>query len=597
MADTKITFEQINGTLNAPFSVTGGFDFNLDSSSITIGNGATAYTIPVADGSAGQYLQTDGAGTVSFVTPAGIVDTNFAANDLTLTGLRVHDFALQNMIWQNVSGFSILGNNGAIIDMNNGDFITINAPARLEIVDSNGSSGTSGQALIADGAGDSTWQSVINSINADNGLSITGNIVELGGTLTKSTFIDGGNFDFDFFNAGSFDVFSNSTMQFNATGNLFIASGTAQVDLNGASVDVKSGALYADNTKTELSAANATRELRIKTPNVITGSAVNNQFLQLVNSVTGEVEFATSTGGSTASNGLTDVGGDIQLGGTLTQTTTVDTDTFNLFLSKVDTAIATVTSQVLVDASPVVSSAATRVGMETADSASSALGFIELGTRVSDSQSEVIIGVKDKSLAGREGRISLQDSEVTLEAQDLPTSGSTVGVKRDGIELGFNNADLKIDTDPGAAGEVLTSNGPGAAPTWGSVGGKFVSTAVGTTGGFLNGVTGYIGRNGAQSTLEGSVSYDWGVDVSVERLGVFISLNTCDQSTVFTMRKNALATAINIIVPAGTTGYFTASATPVTFLPTDNITVQANVTTSTSGSITIAGVEFIGNLL
>ena len=46
---------------------------------------ASAFTAPTVDGAAGQYLKTDGAGTLSFATPAGGGDTLAAANE-SITG-------------------------------------------------------------------------------------------------------------------------------------------------------------------------------------------------------------------------------------------------------------------------------------------------------------------------------------------------------------------------------------------------------------------------------------------------------------------------------------------------------------------------------
>ena len=42
---------------------------------MTMGSGGTAYTLPTADGGAGDVLTTNGAGTVTFVSPSAVVNS------------------------------------------------------------------------------------------------------------------------------------------------------------------------------------------------------------------------------------------------------------------------------------------------------------------------------------------------------------------------------------------------------------------------------------------------------------------------------------------------------------------------------------------
>jgi hypothetical protein len=75
---------------------------------------ASAFTAPTADGTAGQYLKTDGAGVLAFATPAGGGDT-LAAADETVSG----DWAFTGSL-----DFSSVGNAATIrTDLGLGDFI------------------------------------------------------------------------------------------------------------------------------------------------------------------------------------------------------------------------------------------------------------------------------------------------------------------------------------------------------------------------------------------------------------------------------------------------------------------------------------------
>lgn len=63
-------------------------------------------------------------------------------------------------------------------------------------------------------------------------------------------------------------------------------------------------------------------------------------------------------------------------------------------------------------------------------------------------------------------QIMLESPYIKLETRKLGVSMSTLEVLAGSIDLQFNNSDLRIDGNPGTAGQVLTSQGPGLPPIW-----------------------------------------------------------------------------------------------------------------------------------
>lgn len=183
-------------------------------------------------------------------------------------------------------------------------------PFELPLVD-----GALGEALITDGLGTLTWQSVAPT-GADNGLTLVGTDVHLGGTLIKPTTILGAGFPLNIFNMSSFQWES-----------------------------VGIGLLEADDL---LLRGNSS--LSVQTPDVVGATATVGSILQLTVN-TGKVEYtpytlpltagalgevatvdgsgnvvfsAPAVGGLTAAdNGLNVVGSTVKLGGALLQNTFV----------------------------------------------------------------------------------------------------------------------------------------------------------------------------------------------------------------------------------------------------------------------------------
>ncbi|MBS1536544.1 MAG: hypothetical protein JST20_02200, partial [Bacteroidetes bacterium] len=176
-------------------------------------------------GTAGQFLQSNGAGQPTWTSPTGIYTFD---NGLTLTGSNVQ---LGGTLIQNTNitsgnfdiNFQKSGSGG--VNLTN----TNNTANQLRFYEASGSGsnysafragiqssnitytlptalpGTTG-ILQSNNSGTLSWVSPTSIYTFDNGLTLTGNNVQLGGTLIQNTNITSGNFDFNFQKSGTGSV-------------------------------------------------------------------------------------------------------------------------------------------------------------------------------------------------------------------------------------------------------------------------------------------------------------------------------------------------------------------------------------------------------
>lgn len=350
-----------NGTIAV--GTTSQFQINNLGNITRINNIATSF--PSLQGTAGQVLTNDGAGGLTWTSPAAVGTTETASNGLTKTGNDIQlggDLTATTIITQdNAEQFRIDNNGtfGTIIDLQNtGDFrvldngvsafqvldnglVTIGTTNQLQVNNAGNitrinnvvtnfpaAQGAAGTLLSNDGAGNFSWvttPSFIDATTASNGLTLTGSDVRLGGDLIATTIVTQDNAEafrinnnataatiIDLQNTGDFRILDNAVNAFQILDNGTLTVGTtSQFQIN--------------NT------GNITRVNNIATNFPALQGTVGQV---LTNDGTGVLTWETPAAGGTtetASNGLTKTGNDIQLGGNLTATTIVTQDNAEVF--------------------------------------------------------------------------------------------------------------------------------------------------------------------------------------------------------------------------------------------------------------------------
>ena len=154
--------------------------------------------------------------------------------------------------------------------------------------------------------------SSLNSTTAGNGLTLNGDAVELGGTLDKNTTIAGGSFNL------TFNDLATATIE--ATTIAIATSSGYSLDMNGAA------------TFTDIGNSKGIEYAADYSTNFTDRSLVDKGYVDTeIGNITQEA--------TTADNGLTETGDNIQLGGALTQNTIIDgTGIYNLSFNNLNTA-------------------------------------------------------------------------------------------------------------------------------------------------------------------------------------------------------------------------------------------------------------------
>lgn len=232
-----------------------------------------------------------------------------ADNGLTLNGLV---FELGGTLIQNTtidgagSSYSL-----TLQDLTDFDIVAntmdINADLYLDIPSIATASNGYVLTLADDTTGLAEWAAVpaATVVDADNGLSLVGTTVVLGGDLNASTGIDG-------------------------------------LNLHGMQWDNLQG--YYVNTT--IASITASTSLLLETPNVTATTAVNGQVLTLLNQNTGECEWSDASV-INAESGLNLSSGIVRLGGLLTQNATINGDSYTYRLLMQNLNIGTLEANTL----------------------------------------------------------------------------------------------------------------------------------------------------------------------------------------------------------------------------------------------------------
>jgi hypothetical protein len=277
------------------------------------------------------------------VNAIGLTDTNFAINDLTFSGNRVHTLGTFNLTLNGTatSGSSL---NFNIDNINLNDNVRTKIRTKLNIQTTPAANTTATKVLVRDsGTGDvqeltiedllDIWQ-----IQISDGTT-TDNIFD-GDTLNFTESSNAGIFklvvspntvtlDLDTTGATVGDVLTlgASGLELNPVTNIYNSDGTLTSNrvLNADNLNLSFTDIAAWEVSTEITDILAKANMYIKTPGVFASTAVTGQFLKLIDDATGEVEYADIPSG----------------GGTGTVTNFSSNDLGPIFTTTVNTASTT----------------------------------------------------------------------------------------------------------------------------------------------------------------------------------------------------------------------------------------------------------------
>ena len=308
----------------------------------TIGNYlADAHDVQLTSPSNGQALKYDGTKWVNgtdLVNDADADPTN-ELQDLSLSGTTLS--LTNDATTVDLSGFLTSEVDGSVT--NEGSLSVTAGTGTTSVINSNTSGSaavtleaSTGISISETGNTISITNSLPEATTASNGLTETGNDIALGGTLTKNTTITMAGNDMTFTGttgsdvlidlAGSTTINSTNVSGYNSS---LILDGVSprlladaktteplnMIELMGGRAGVKEMTLSSqvsnDNTTYTAMYFNPLR-VSLKTPNVVDLTAQNGQFLQLVDRLTGEIEFAsalsTEVDGSVTNEGALSIG-------------------------------------------------------------------------------------------------------------------------------------------------------------------------------------------------------------------------------------------------------------------------------------------------
>jgi hypothetical protein len=216
------------------------------------------------------------------------------------------------------------------------------------VIQINGSTGTSGQVIVASGDGGAFWGAPpgggIDSTQANNGLAMSGDTVQLGNTLTKNTEVDIDGKTLRFRDAAGYpDLFLNSTygiLSSDANTYLDIGSVAGRARIVAATTAQLTSAGNTDVSATDTVTVVGQR-IRLNAADTRIQQVPNSNTLNrlmAIDSLTGRlyyVDKSSIAGGGGGSGTVTSITAGVGLnGGTITTTGTIDADTSGMLVTK-----------------------------------------------------------------------------------------------------------------------------------------------------------------------------------------------------------------------------------------------------------------------
>jgi hypothetical protein len=139
-----------------------------------------------------------------------------------------------------------------------------------------------------------------------------------------------------------------------------------------------------------------------------------------------------------------------------------------------------------------------------------------------------------------------------------------------------DGAGLVTELALGAAGTILTSSGPAAAPTFAAAAGGGFALPLINSFSIGGAATNYVGSLNLSST-DANVQQKLPA-CTVKRFRFRVTFNSGTANAVFTVRKNGADQTMTVIVAAGVTGWQETVANPVTFVDGDLLSIKVDTT-------------------
>jgi hypothetical protein len=194
---------------------------------------------------------------------------------------------------------------------------------------------------------------------------------------------------------------------------------------------------------------------------------------------------------------------------------------------------------------------------------------------------------------GHVGEVLHTDGTDTYWSADLSAGVQSVtGLDTDNTDPANPIVQIAVDgvtvTGDGTPGNPLTATpGAGADTRVYSISALVTQASTRTT---------YAGLLGSanNNTVEANVLSPFHENVIVKDIYLYISANSCNEDCTYTVRKNGVDTAANVIVSAGATGFFSISVNE-SYAANDNFSIKGSISLTATGAVSMGGASAPGN--